>query len=172
MSVSHHLADYFDQVGVDYDLICHTLTESAFSSAQAAHVPTSNVVKAILLKDRSSHRFIIAAIPASNRLKIPWINTEFKLNLALAAESELVSLFPDCTPGAVPGFGQAYGIDVIWDDQLEHQPNLYFEAGNHEELIHISKQQFIELFHKLPHSVISLPIESYPLHDEMSVHLN
>jgi Ala-tRNA(Pro) deacylase len=65
----------------------------------------------------------------------------------LARESELPDVFPDCSLGAVPGFGQAYNLDLVWDDELGEQPCLYFEAGNHEELIQIEQYDFHQLFH-------------------------
>lgn len=160
MSISTHQKSYLDQAHVHYDVISHAVTTSALQSAQAARLPISNVVKAVILKDQKTGDYVIAAIPASNKLKISWVNSEINRKLEMADETELTQLFPDCLLGAVPGFGQAYQLDIIWDDQLQQQRNLYFEAGNHQELIHISKQQFIDLFASQPHSVISLPATS------------
>jgi Ala-tRNA(Pro) deacylase len=172
MAIAPSIETYLSKVHVNYDLVMHAVTDSALHSAQAAHVPTSNVVKAILLKDQSDEGYVMAAIPASNKLRVAWVNVEIGRHLVLAGENELRTLFPDCVLGAIPGFGQAYNLDLIWDDQLEQQRELYFEAGNHQELIHISKKQFIKLFRDLPHSVISLPADSFPLFGEKYPGLN
>ena len=63
-------------------------------------------------------------------------------NLGLAAESELGNLFFDCEIGALPALGPAYGVETVVDDALAEQPDIYFEAGDHEQLIHVSAETF------------------------------
>ena len=46
-------------------------------------------------------------------------------------EEELKALFKDCETGAVPALSNAYGLKVIWDDQLKHASDIYIEAGDH-----------------------------------------
>jgi Ala-tRNA(Pro) deacylase len=65
--------------------------------------------------------------------------------LGLATESELVGLFKDCEIGAIPPIGPAYGIETVVDDSLLQENDVYFEAGDHEELIHVSGKQFRDL---------------------------
>jgi Ala-tRNA(Pro) deacylase len=50
--------------------------------------------------------------------------------------------FPDCDAGAVPALGPAYGLDTIWDDGLLERSDLYFDAGDHEPLLHVSTTDF------------------------------
>ncbi|MEE8056466.1 MAG: YbaK/EbsC family protein [Pseudomonadales bacterium] len=164
MTLSPRIESYLSQAHVDFDVIHHGFTENAYDSACAAHLPVSNVVKGVVLRERDQHHYVIAAIPASNKLKIPWINKELKRDFILAGEIELAAQFPDCVLGAVPAIGQAYDSDIIWDNQLAQQAELYIEAGSHEELIHIGKSQFTQLFQQYHHSTISLPAESYSLY--------
>lgn len=164
MPCSTTIDKYLRQSHIDYDVVPHSFTENAYDSACSAHLPASNVIKAVLLKDYSGRNFVLAIIPACNKLNIRWINNELNRDLMLADEVELAAQFPDCVMGAVPALGQAYQLDLIWDDQLAHQPELYFESGNHLELIHITRKQFMTLFASLPHSTISLPTENYSLY--------
>ena len=164
MSLLPNLENYLCQAHIDYDVIRHGFTNNAYDSACAAHLPVSNVVKAIMLKRHLADEYVIAAIPAGNKLKIGWVNKELNRDFIIAEELDLAAQFPDCVLGAVPGLAQAYNMEVIWDDQLSEQSNLYFEAGNHEELIHLSRQQFAPIFNQYAHSVISLPAESYSLY--------
>ena len=57
------------------------------------------------------------------------------------------TLFNDCDPGAVPPIGAACGIKTIWDPNtsLGQLDDIYFEAGDHDHLIHVSGEQFHEL---------------------------
>ena len=70
-------------------------------------------------------------------------------------------VFPDCELGAVPGFGQGYQVDVVWDDELSAQESLFFEAGDHRELIEIDHVDFLRLFNCFPHDTISKPAETF-----------
>ena len=161
MSVSPRIAHYLARAHITYSTVRHGFTGNAYDSASAAHLPVSNVIKAVMLREVGNNRYTLANIPASNRLNIHWVNDALNRDLMLAEEVELAAQFPDCVLGAVPALGQAHDIDVIWDDQLAQQPTLYFEAGDHRELVHISKAQFHQLFQHYPHDVISLPTHSY-----------
>ncbi len=161
MSISHCLQNYLGEAQVSYNTTLHGHTESAYDSACAAHVPTANVVKALLLRDRRGGRYVLALMPASNKLKLPWASRELAADLVLATEAELSDVFPDCEAGAIPGFGQAYDMDLLWDDELSDQAQLYFEGGDHEALVEIKQDEFQALFGAYPHAAISLPHENY-----------
>ena len=63
--------------------------------------------------------------------------------------------FQDCDVGAVPALSNAYGLDVIWDEQLTNASEIYIEAGDHENLIHMHGDAFCKLMEDLPHNIIS-----------------
>jgi Ala-tRNA(Pro) deacylase len=164
MTATRRLTNYLSISQTDYRLVPHKMTQSAADSAHAAHIPANRVVKSVLLRDRKDGHYTLALTPACNRLNLSWLTEEASLDPVLAREAELPDVFPDCALGAVPGFGQAYNVDVIWDDELGQQPCVYFEAGNHEELIEIDQDDFQQLFHLYPHAVISLPHEPYAVY--------
>ncbi|MGI9277308.1 MAG: YbaK/EbsC family protein, partial [Endozoicomonas sp.] len=70
-------------------------------------------------------------------------------------EKELKELFPDCDSGAVPALGTAYGMNTCWDDELNSVQDVYVEAGNHRELVHMDREQFKQLMRGQPHAAIS-----------------
>ena len=88
-------------------------------------------------------------------MEIDWVNEELNRNLVLACEEEFKALFEDCEVGAVPALGEAYGINVIWDDDLQYTADIYIEAGDHEHLIWLERRDFKKLMSSLPHSIIS-----------------
>jgi Ala-tRNA(Pro) deacylase len=159
--MSHCLESYLKIADVDYDVVVHGPTQTAYASARAAHLPAAQVVKSVLLKDKSGDRYVMALLPASHRLKLDWVSEVLGCELALAAEPEIETKFPDCVSGAVPGFGQAYLLEMIWHEELARCPQLYFEAGSHEDLIQISHAEFQELFRHYAHGVIGLGSENY-----------
>jgi Ala-tRNA(Pro) deacylase len=159
MSIAHRLEDYLYYTQIHYQRVPHAFTETTYDSALSANLPLASVVKAVVLRDRCSDRFVMVLIPASNKLKLLWINRALRSDLVLAGEAEIASLFPDCVLGAVPGFGQAYDVELLWDETLAKQSELFFEAGNHEDLIEINQLEFKRLFEEHLHGVFSLSNE-------------
>jgi Ala-tRNA(Pro) deacylase len=71
--------------------------------------------------------------------------------LETAPEMDLQVVFADCEFGAVPALGAAYQVDTIVEESLRSQPEIYFEAGDHEELIAVSGADFELLLEKSPY---------------------
>lgn len=161
MSAAARLTNFLNLSQTPYRLVSHRHTESAADSAHAAHVPTPRVVKSVLLRDRGDGHYLVALAPACNRVDLDWVSRGVPVDPVLAREAELAEVFPDCAVGAVPGFGQAYNLDVVWDDDLGEQPSLFFEAGDHRDLIEIDRDDFHRLFDGYPHAMISQPSDSY-----------
>jgi Ala-tRNA(Pro) deacylase len=154
VSVQKHLI----RAGVKYELIEHKRTLDSARTAQAAHIPGAQLAKGTLLKDDQG--FIIAVVPATRRVDLGAIHRRFGRPLGLATEDELGSLFSDCEPGAVPPLGAAYSIDNVLDDSLMEESDVYFEAGDHRGLVHVSGTDFRKLMTGAPHGDISRHVQS------------
>jgi Ala-tRNA(Pro) deacylase len=153
MAIARTIKSYLDERGVDYDTVEHPHTETAMDSAKSAHVPPHQMAKAVVLEDEGG--YIVSVLPSNNRLNLGWVSEELNRELKLASEPELRELFGDCDIGAIPALSEAYGLKVIWDDQLKHASDIYIEAGDHEHLIHLRGEDFQKLMEALPHSIIS-----------------
>ena len=157
MAIATTLMGYLEEKGIDYKLVEHAHTETAVDSAHASGLPTHQVAKAIVLCDDDG--YVLGVVPANHNLEIGWVNQELGRSLELASEKEFRNLFVDCEPGAVPALGEAYGIQVIWDDELAYTSDVYIEAGDHEHLIWLERRDFRKLMSSLPHSIISKDAE-------------
>ena len=74
--------------------------------------------------------------------------------MGLATETELADLFTDCEPGAIPPIGEAYGMTTVVDNNLDDCNDVYIEAGNHTDLLHISGNAFRQLVEHSRHASI------------------
>jgi Ala-tRNA(Pro) deacylase len=153
MAIATTLKSYLEDHHVKYDMVKHTHSATALESAHAAHVPSHEVAKAVVLEDANG--YIVSVLPSTNRLDLEWVNESLGRSLEIAQEDELPDLFEDCDYGAVPAFSNAYGLDVIWDEQLTNATEIYIEAGDHESLIHMHGDEFCKLMEDMPHSIIS-----------------
>ena len=76
-------------------------------------------------------------------------------SLEIVPENRVAPLFKDCDIGAIPPLGTAYGMETILDDSLVGQPEIYFEAGDHEELIRVGGEEFLRLLGEARHGQFS-----------------
>ncbi|MGD2082995.1 MAG: YbaK/EbsC family protein [Chromatiales bacterium] len=140
MALPPQVKSYIESKGVDYRLGSHDPTTDSLHTAQAAHIPGGRLVKAVLLED--DERYLLALIPASRRIHFSRLHALTGRQIGLATEPELGEIFPDCKLGAVPAVGQAYGLDILVDETLLGEPELWLEAGDHQSLVGVSGDGF------------------------------
>lgn len=153
MPVSSSLREFLDAQGVQYEVVAHPRSVSAPRIAASAHVPGARLAKSVLLEDEQG--YVMAVVPSTHRVDLARLHRHTHRMLGLAVEEEIAELFRDCDPGAIPAVGAAYGIKTVVDDSLRDQPDIYFEAGDHEALVHLSQQQFNTLMSGADHGQIS-----------------
>ena len=143
MTIAATQQRYLVQRNAAYDLMLHPHTGSSHETARAAHVSEDRIAKAVVVKDDSG--YVIVVIPANNMLRLNHLRHDLHRDFRLVPERELAELFDDCEPGAVPPLGPAYGIETLLDEALASLYDVYFEAGDHEQLVHLSGEDFLSL---------------------------
>jgi Ala-tRNA(Pro) deacylase len=143
MTIARRLKWVLDSHRVDYEIIRHSHTQTSRESAQAAHVPAGRVAKCILVEDERG--YVLAIVPASCRLSLEALDDALGRHLELASEPELEDIYQDCERGAVPPLGATHAIPIAVDDSLLRLPDVYFEAGDHQGLVHVSGEAFRSL---------------------------
>jgi Ala-tRNA(Pro) deacylase len=104
-------------------------------------VSGKNLAKVVIVKVNGC--FIMIVLPSNYLINLDVIANALDVKDAqLASEKELQSLFPDCEVGAMPVFGNLYGLSVYIDNTLFEAEELIFEAGNHHEVIKIAYRDF------------------------------
>ena len=143
MAIAITISDYLAAHEVIYDVLTHPHTVTSSQSAQMSHVPGGRLAKSVLLEDEGG--YVMVVVPSDRKVNLGELHRLMKRNLGLATESEINALFADCELGALPAIGPAYGIETLVDDALAEQSDIYFEAGDHEQLIHVSSEAFSSL---------------------------
>jgi Ala-tRNA(Pro) deacylase len=156
MSIAPTLQNYLTARHVDYDLVAHQATASSMHTASTCHIPADRLAKGVVL--RAGDGYVIAVLLASHRISRGDLRRRFGKACALATEHELDQLFPDCAHGAVPPLGECYGLDVVIEDTVSEPPDIYFEAGDHATLVHVSQAQFERLMAHAPHGCFTIRI--------------
>ena len=84
----------------------------------------------------------MAVLPADHRIDLDKIKKATGQAASLDAEQEFKPLFPDCAVGAMPPFGNLYGLPTYVDKRLAEEDYIVFEAGTHTDAIKLSYQDY------------------------------
>lgn len=156
MTIAPKLRYYLDRQRAVYELIEHPPTRSSAETAMVARIPPSCMVKAVLVDTPDEH--VLAVLSSDRRIDLDDLRTELDETPRLADEKEIVEIFDDCAPGAVPPLGFGYGVDMIVDDCLAGEPDIFFEAGDHRSLVHMEQDEFRRLTSQARHGTFGIPL--------------
>jgi Ala-tRNA(Pro) deacylase len=144
MSMSRTLKAFLDREHVHYDVLPHPEAFRATDIAQTLHTPEQEVAKVVIVK--VEERFAMTVLPASWLVDLHRLKDVFLTNhVRLASEEEINVLFPDCDLGAMPPFGNLYGLPVYVDRSLTEDEQITFQAGTHSEAIRMRYRDFAAL---------------------------
>ena len=143
------LIDFLDQEHVKYVTIGHSPAYTAQEIAALAHIPGKELAKTVIIKVDGELTMVV--LPASEMVRLDHLReslgTEF---VELADEDEFKGAFPDCETGAMPPFGNLYGMSVFVSQALREDDEIAFNAGSHDELIRLPYAEYERLVHPTP----------------------
>ena len=148
------LRDFLQRQHSRYELIHHARTLTAQETAASAHIRGQALAKTVMVN--LDGRLAMVVLPASRRVHFGRLCRETGAHsAALASESEFRELFPDCEVGAMPPFGNLYGLEVYVDESLVNDGEIAFNAGTHTDVVRMPYDEFERLV--TPHHVHLMP---------------
>lgn len=154
MEGSNRVINYLDSQNIPYHLVSHPHSKSSLGSAIGASVPVHQLAKAVVLEDHEG-RTMMAILPADHKVRLHKLNETLNRQFKLVKEAKVCQLFTDCDKGAVPPVPSAYHMDAIYEDELTSEPVVFLECGDHENLIRISRPNFMEMMAAFRHGGFS-----------------
>jgi len=138
------LRQYLDQQHVKYVTIKHSKAYTAQEIAQSAHVPPGELAKTVMVKAAGEMAMVV--VPASVQVSLEHLQRAMgSPDVTLAEEWEFKDKFPDCEIGAMPPFGNLYGLQVFVTEALRKDEKIAFNAGSHTELFQLAYSDFERL---------------------------
>jgi Ala-tRNA(Pro) deacylase len=138
------LKTFLDGNHVSYATLQHPIAFTAQGVAAATHVHGRELAKTVVI--RVDDRFVLAVLPAPGRVDLKRFREVVGADLvSLATEAEFQGLFPGCEPGAMPPFGNLYGLPVYVDEKLTLDRQIVFNAGTHSEAVRMEYSDFARL---------------------------
>src|SRR4051812_37124414 len=138
------LIDFLEKEHVHYITIKHEPAFTAQEIAASAHIPGKEMAKTVIVK--IGGRMAMLVLPANRKIVLPELRDMIGVDdVQFATEDEFRTLFPDCETGAMPPFGNLYGLDVYVAPELTEEAEIAFNAGSHTELIKMEYEDFERL---------------------------
>ena len=157
------LTEYLDKHSVKYVVLTHSPAYTALEVAAISHVPGREVAKTVMVNMEG--KMCMAVLPSSFMVDFDLLEKALHATaMELAAENDFKELFPDCEIGAMPPFGNLFGMDVFVDRNLIGEHEIIFNAGNHRELIRMDAADFERLVQP---KVLSFGVRRKWLEDEI-----
>lgn len=138
------LREFLDSQNIKYVIISHSPAYTAAGIAALVHIPGKELAKTVMVKIDGA--LAMAVVSASQHVDLTLLKAAtFAKTVDLATEDEFRESFPDCELGAMPPFGNLYGIPVFADESLSRDKEIAFNAGSHRELVRIAWADFEKL---------------------------
>lgn len=148
MSIPRRITEYLDENDVQYEWLPHSQAYTAQEVAHSLHVSGKRLAKTVVLD--SDGCLVMAVVPAACRLDLQHFKEILDAKrLEMLPESELAELFPDCDLGAIPPFGNLYGMDVWVDRSVSESDEIVFTAGTHRDAVRMRFSDYSQLV--VPH---------------------
>ena len=142
--LSPRLHNFLDERHAPYTTLTHDRTITAHATAAAAHVGSQLFAKTVMLKVDGELAMMV--MPATYRVELVRLSRALGgREVELAQEDEFKDAFPDCELGAMPPFGNLYGMPVYVDSRLAAQPEIAFNAGSHTDAVRMPYKEFERL---------------------------
>ena len=138
------LREYLDDEGVKYVVITHSPGYTAQEVAASAHIPGKEMAKTVMVK--IDGKLAMAVVPAPARVDLEGLREAAGAEtVTLAHEADFKGKFGECEVGAMPPFGNLYGMDVYASKRLAEDERIAFNAGSHKELVRLGYKDFERL---------------------------
>ena len=140
MEIPKRLIDCLNESKVHYEILHHPEAVTAQRIAQVEHVKGRHHAKVVMLKSGDQHLMMV--LPADHQIDLEKVEKVIGKVVSLDKEQEFKSVFSDCAIGAMPPFGNLYGLPTYVDEHLAEQDYVVFEAGTHTDAIKMSYRDY------------------------------
>src|SRR3989442_335582 len=135
------LKEFLDREKVKYVSIIHSTAYTAQEVAASAHITGRELAKTVIVE--LDGKMAMAVLPANRKIVLQDLREVTGSDqVKFASEEEFKRQFPDCETGAMPPFGNLYGMDGYSAEALTEYDQIAFNAGSHTEVIKLAYRDF------------------------------
>lgn len=144
MAILKRLKAMLDEAKIPYEVYNHALAYTAQEIAAKQHVSGNEMAKVVMIE--ADERLVMGVVRGNDKINLHVVEESLGVRHArLATEDEFIARFPDCEIGAMPPFGNLFGVNVYVDPALAKDEYIYFNAGNHVQTVRLKYKDFARL---------------------------
>jgi len=144
MAIVKRLKDNLDEGKIPYEVYNHALAYTAQEIAAKQHVSGNELAKVVMLE--ADDQLVMGVIRGNDKVDLHTVEDSLGVRrVRLATEAEFIARFPECEIGAMPPFGNLFGVKVFVDPALEKDEYIFFNAGNHVQTVRLKYKDFARL---------------------------
>ena len=133
------LLDWLASQHIEYEVHEHPLAYTARETARVEGVDPRTFAKVVGVATDAG-QVALVVIDATDHVDLPKVAHLLEAgSVRLLTEAELTALAPDCDAGAIPAVGQLYGLRVLADHAVRHDPEISFNAGSHRYSVRVDR---------------------------------
>jgi len=140
MNIPSALLDFLAKNQIDYEILPHAEAFTARMAAAAEDIPRRHQAKVVMVGCQEGP--LMTVVPADRQLDLRKLERLTGKRASLQSEKEFAPFFPDCAPGAMPPFGNLYGLPTYVDRRLAEEDYIVFEAGTYTQAIKLSYRDY------------------------------
>lgn len=138
------LTNYLEQNNIHYQTRNHPPAFTAQEVAQSCHLSGRRVAKTVIAK--VDNEMVMVVTPATERVNFSDLLSEAHAHTAeLASEEDFRDKFPMCDLGAMPPFGNLFGMKVYISEELTETDVIAFNSGFNTEIVTMDFADFNRL---------------------------
>ena len=138
------LREFLDRHDIRYVIFSHSVAYTAQGIAALTHISGKELAKTVIV--RIDGDLAMAVVPASRHVDLSMLKRAVGARaVELASEQDFKDQFPDCEAGAMPPFGNLYGMAVYVDESLTSIREVTFNAGTHRDLLRMDWSDLVRL---------------------------
>ena len=144
MPILRRLKGILDEAKIPYEVYNHALAYTAQEIAARQHVSGNELAKVVMIE--ADEQLVMAVVRGNDKVNLHIVEDSLAVrNARLATEDEFIARFPECEIGAMPPFGNLFGLKVYVDPALAKDEHIYFNAGNHVQTVCVQYKDFARL---------------------------
>ncbi len=135
------LKSLLDDNKIPYTIITHPTAFTSAAVGALTHTPGREIAKTVIVDIDGV--LAMCVVPASAHVDLRALRAKTGSNeVSVAPEHAFAHVFPDCEVGAMPPFGNLYGLTVYVDEIIAEDKEISFNCGNHRETMRLAYVDF------------------------------
>ena len=144
MQCKERLEAYLRGNAIAFQVQFHPVAYTAQHVADAEHISGKLLAKVVMVL--ADGKLAMLVLPARYRVDLAKASSVLGAKeVRLAHEPDFAGAFPDCEIGAMPPFGNLYGLPVYVDTALAEDETIVVQAGTHTDTLSLTYADYARL---------------------------